>query len=197
MSGAAPITSTSARVIPGRECGSCSMCCKVYNIPQLNKPAGKWCTHCKPGKGCLIHDAVPDQCAEFNCLWRLEEKLLPHWKPDQAKMVVTINPFSGYVYVQVDSSAPSAWRRQPYYDQLRRWATNNIQIGVYVVVFVNETTTLILPDRDVLLGQFKPTDRLAVRRSGNGYEAKVIAADQMAGRPTVQLGQDGPHGSGA
>jgi hypothetical protein len=187
MSGTAPITNTSARVIPGRECGSCSMCCKVYNIPEINKPAGKWCSHCKPGKGCVIHDALPTQCAEFNCLWRIEEKLPPHWKPDQAKMVVTIHPFSGYVYVQVDSSSPSAWRRQPYCEQLRGWATKNLQLGIYVVVFVNDTATLILPDKEVPLGQFRPTDRLAVRRNGGGYEAKVIASGEAA-TPTLRLG---------
>jgi hypothetical protein len=150
------------------------MCCKVYNIPEINKPAGKWCTHCKPGKGCMIHDSPPAQCAEFNCLWRTEEKLPPHWKPDQAKMVITIHPASGYIYVQVDSSASSAWRRQPYYDQLRLWAKNNLQRGIYVVVFINELATLIMPDQDVPLGPLRPTDGIAVRRSGNGYEARLV-----------------------
>ena len=40
------------KVVPGRECGSCSLCCKVYNVPEIEKPAGKWCRHCTPGKGC-------------------------------------------------------------------------------------------------------------------------------------------------
>jgi hypothetical protein len=61
MSASAPITADSTRLVPGRECGSCSMCCKVYNIAEISKPAGKWCSHCKPGKGCVIHDAPPRQ----------------------------------------------------------------------------------------------------------------------------------------
>ena len=93
---------------------------------RLGPAAGKWCTHCKPGKGCAIHDALPSQCAEFHCWWRFEEKVPPHWKPDQAKMVITIHPGSGYILVQVDPSTPSAWRRQPYYDQLRLWAKRNL-----------------------------------------------------------------------
>src|SRR5258708_27094970 len=53
MPTAAPIAMNSdARVIPGRECGSCTLCCKVYNIPEIGKAAGKWCKHCTPGKGC-------------------------------------------------------------------------------------------------------------------------------------------------
>jgi hypothetical protein len=174
MTAPAPIANSNARVIPGRECGSCSMCCKVYNIPEINKPAGKWCTHCKPGKGCAIHDALPTQCDEFNCLWRTETTMSAVWKPDQARMVVTISPVNGYINVQVDSGAPGAWRKQPYYGQLHQWARNNLQKGIYVIVFVNEIATLIMPDQDVPLGPMQPTDGIAVRRSGNAYEARLI-----------------------
>jgi len=41
MTAPAPIANSNARVIPGQECGSCSMCCEVYNIPEIDKPAGK------------------------------------------------------------------------------------------------------------------------------------------------------------
>ena len=174
MSSSAPITAEPPRLVPGRECGSCSMCCKVYNIAEINKPAGKWCPHCKPKKGCVIHDALPRQCAEFNCQWRLQEQMPAHWKPDQAKMVVTIHPVNGYVLVQVDHSAPSAWRRQPYYDQLRIWAKQNLHLGIYVLVCINLDVTLVLPDQDIPLGPLMETDRIAVRKVGNSYEAKVI-----------------------
>jgi hypothetical protein len=174
MSDAAPIVISNARVVPGRECGSCSLCCKVYNIPEINKPAGKWCTHCKPGKGCMIHDALPDQCSAFNCLWRTQESIGPAWKPDQAKMVLTASPFSGYIQVQVDASTPQAWRKQPYLGQLQQWARNNLPKGIYIIVFVNDNATLIMPDQDVPLGRMMPTDGIAVRRNGNAYEARLI-----------------------
>src|SRR5580698_7880286 len=71
----APITmdAVEAPLVPGRECGSCTLCCKVYHVAEIDKVAGKWCQHCKPGSGCAIHDSLPKQCAEFNCLWRTEE----------------------------------------------------------------------------------------------------------------------------
>ena len=53
---------TSYGAAPGRECGGCAMCCKVYTFPEITKPAGVWCKYCKPGKGCTIHDNLPDQC---------------------------------------------------------------------------------------------------------------------------------------
>ncbi|MDB5633206.1 MAG: hypothetical protein JWR49_2061, partial [Tardiphaga sp.] len=30
------------------------MCCKVYRIDDLEKPAGKWCVHCAIASGCKI-----------------------------------------------------------------------------------------------------------------------------------------------
>jgi hypothetical protein len=170
-------------VIPGRECGSCTLCCKVYHVPEIDKVAGKWCTHCKPGKGCAIHDTLPRQCADFNCLWRTEETLTPAWKPERAKMVLSIFPQNGFIYVQVDPGAPSAWRKQPYYDQLRRWAEANLQRGRHVIVFVNGDATLIMPDQDVPLGPMKPTDGFSVRQTfgAGGMRYEVTRGGRQEG----------------
>jgi hypothetical protein len=120
------------------------MCCKVYDIPELSKHAGTWCTHRKPGRGCTIHDHLPRQCAEFYCMWRYDEELPPSWKPDKSKMVVTVEPTSKYIIVQVDPNAPTAWRNQPYYDDLRLWAARNLHTGQYVLVAINHDATLAL-----------------------------------------------------
>ena len=50
-------------------CGECTMCCRVFAIPLLQKPAGAWCTHCDIGKGCKIYESRPDVCIDFECLW--------------------------------------------------------------------------------------------------------------------------------
>jgi hypothetical protein len=171
-------TNPDALVIPGRECGTCTLCCKVYNIPEINKPAGKWCKHCLPGKGCSIHDKLPHQCATFNCRWRTEEAMLPHWKPELSKMVVTVHPRNGYIYIRVDPGTPSAWRRQPYYDELRQLARNNLESGIYVVIFVNDAVTLVLPDLDIPLTTKGPIDRISVRkRFGAGGAAYDVTLD--------------------
>jgi hypothetical protein len=72
--------------------------------------------------------------------------------------------------------SPTAWRRQPYYDQLRLWAKRNLHLGMYVIVGVNLEATLVLPDQDVPLGKMKYQDRISVRKVGNTYEATVIPA---------------------
>ena len=49
-----------------RNCGTCTLCCKVLEIAELNKPMGSWCAKCKPGVGCTIHDHKPAECTTFN-----------------------------------------------------------------------------------------------------------------------------------
>jgi hypothetical protein len=71
-----------------RECGSCSMCCKVLSIEELNKPADKWCTHCTPGKGCGIYKDRPEVCKTFKCGWLLSPEV-PDWmKPSESKVLL-------------------------------------------------------------------------------------------------------------
>ena len=148
---------------PGRSCGTCTLCCKVFDVPALEKPAGTWCTHCKPGRGCGIHETRPQHCRSFHCLWMTQAWLGPEWKPDRAKMVLTIDPGTRFLLVQVDPGAASSWKREPYYSQLKRWSAASLQQGRHVVVFLNKSATVILPDRDVPLGLIGADDRIVAR----------------------------------
>jgi hypothetical protein len=138
--------------LPNRSCGTCTLCCKVYDVPVLSKPAGSWCTHCKPGKGCGIHATRPDYCRDFNCLWMMTETMGPEWKPERCRFVMTINPVHGAMVVQVDPGSPTAWRQEPYYAQLKVWAAAGAEQGRATVVYVNRHATVVLPDRDVTIG---------------------------------------------
>jgi hypothetical protein len=173
-----------AAVVPGRECGSCTLCCKVYNVVELAKPPGKWCSHCKPGRGCTIHDNLPGECAAFNCLWRTEAAVSMQWKPDQSKMVLTVHPVTNNIHVMVDPGQPSAWSRQPYHGQLRQLSKTNLLNGHLVVVFVNEQATLILPDQDVHLGALTREQSVSLTQdagpTGGVYEVKIVTP-----RPTA------------
>lgn len=162
---ASPTGGSTAPVVDGRECGSCTLCCKVYHVPEINKVAGKWCEYCTPGKGCGIYETRPTQCREFHCLWLTEASLAPAWKPERSKMVLSVFPLNGFIYVQVDPNAPQAWRKEPYYRQLHRLAESNLRDGRHVIVFVNDVATLIMPGQDLPLGPMKPTDGFAVRQT--------------------------------
>lgn len=64
-----------------RQCGDCTLCCKVMAIEQLAKPASSWCQHCRPGHGCLSYATRPDECCDFDCLWLIDDRLDQRWKP--------------------------------------------------------------------------------------------------------------------
>ena len=151
--------------VPGRNCGSCTLRCKVYEIAVLAKPPGRWCGHCKPGAGCGIHAMRPDQCRAFNCLW-LEDPAIPEdWKPEKSKFVLTIFPGNGFLYVQVDPGAPQAWRRAPYFEQLKKIAGEFNARGKHVIVSVNDFATLILPTGPVTLGAMSAKDHFRIEQT--------------------------------
>jgi hypothetical protein len=149
---------------PGRECGACTLCCKVYALPEIGKPAGVWCKYCEPGKGCKIHDALPDPCREFFCLWMTDATMPAEWRPDRARFVLTVYPTNGFVYGQVDPGSPGAWRKAPYYDRLRAMAKMLIDQRRHVIMFAGDEATLIMPDDALPLGKWTPQDNFRVEQ---------------------------------
>jgi hypothetical protein len=150
---------------PDRSCGTCTLCCKVFHIPELDKPAGAWCRNCVQGAGCGIHATRPSQCRDFFCLWLMDGSMPAEWKPERSKMVLSLFPANGFIYAQVDPGSPQAWRKAPYYDALRRWAKELIERGRHVIVFVNDHATLIMPEEAVPLGKMAATDNFKIERA--------------------------------
>lgn len=134
------------------------MCCKLFHIPAFDKPAGKWCRHWAAGSGCAIHPDRPDQCREFFCLWMTDPTVADVWKPDRSRIVLSIFPGNGFVYAQVDPSSPHAWRKQPYFDDLRRMAGALAEANRRVIVFVDDDATLITARGATPLGQMRPDE---------------------------------------
>ena len=164
---------------PGRACGACTLCCKVYALPELEKPPGVWCRHCGPGKGCAIHDSLPRQCLQFNCLWMTDGNMPDAWRPDQARFVLSIFPTNGFVYGQVDAGSPGAWRRQPYFDGLKGMARTLLQERRHVIMFVGDEATLVMPDEALPLGKMKREDQFRIEQvfgpKGPTWRARKIS----------------------
>jgi hypothetical protein len=159
-----------------RECGSCTLCCKVMGIKEIGKPMGSWCSHCKPGKGCGIYSERPEECRTFLCDWLQAEALGPEWKPEKSKIVLVSRYHRIVAYV--DPSTPTAWRKSPYLERL----TALMQVGLpqsrLVYVSVSERYTLLLPDRFEELGHLGEDDEVQVKTirmatGGLRYDVKV------------------------
>ena len=79
-------------LVSGRECGSCTVCCKALriNVPELKKLAGVLCEHCTEGVGCKIYETRPPVCAGWHCGWRGMRYLGDDWRPDRCGVLIGI-----------------------------------------------------------------------------------------------------------
>ncbi len=160
-----------------RTCQTCSLCCKVLSITELNKPVGQWCQHVRKRAGCSIHGAHPAECRDFSCLWLSEQSIDDIWNPLKSKMVLVAD--HNRVTAHVDPGWPGSWRNEPYYSDLKQMAWNAIDAAGQVCVSVNNRIIVILPDKDIELGKFEPGDHIIVAETPHGWEAYKLPIDQI------------------
>ena len=134
-----------------RQCGDCSMCCKVMRVEEISKPEHQWWQHARPGIGCAIYETRPAKCRVFRCGWLVLD-MRPHWKPTKCKMVLVRrrDRQSGgrELIVQPDRNYPNAWRRSPYYEELKAQCG---QIRIQIIVS-DRCNVMMCPDQDVYFG---------------------------------------------
>lgn len=70
-------------LIPGRDCGGCTVCCvfPTINKPEIQKQSGARCRHCHE-TGCAIYDNRPPVCRAYFCAWRSVDIFGEEWRPD-------------------------------------------------------------------------------------------------------------------
>ena len=160
-----------------RACGSCTLCCKLVGIAELNKPMGQWCRHRIKRKGCCIYDARPNECRNFNCGWLTTLEFGDEWKPSRSNMVIC-HQRSGDMYlmtVLVDPVSPLAWKGEPYYSQLKRMALNGIKHGGVINISIGKRVIAIMPDKDLDFGDCDPSDRFTYEKhwTGSAWDIKI------------------------
>jgi hypothetical protein len=113
-----------------RECGGCTLCCRLLPVVSLNKPGGVRCKHQRFRTGCAIHrkKGFPGECALWSCRWLVTDIDLP--RPDHGHYCVDIVP--DYITAKQpgrgDISVPviQIWNDPHYPDahrdpRLRKW----------------------------------------------------------------------------
>jgi hypothetical protein len=128
-------------LVPGRECGSCSLCCILPDIAEFDKPANQPCRHCLPGGGCDAYAARPATCRDFYCLWRIDPTLGPEWEPRVSRMMLYAQ--GAQLTVLVEPAAGAMWREAPYIDLLEERARTLKAEGGYVVVYAGEDVAVL------------------------------------------------------
>jgi|SRR6185369_4431181 len=146
-------------------CGSCTLCCKLMRIDELDKPAGSWCEHCNPRQGCGIYEQRPQGCRDFECVW-LQSQLRRHGeaalpaeaRPDRSRVVLNVAGDSSRLVFHVDPAAPEAHRR----GVLGRLYDSEIRRGHAPVVVCGEWRSMIG------IGRWREGDRAGERIPMNG-----------------------------
>ncbi|MCF8504490.1 MAG: YkgJ family cysteine cluster protein [Caulobacter sp.] len=163
-----------------KACGTCNLCCRLPEIESLNKPAGQWCVHTGPGRGCAIYGDHPADCRAFACGWVQWDQLDETWKPDLAHFYIRNEPSRRRLCVDVDPAFPEAWRGDDYYPVIKQWSAGVHDGSLCVLVYVGPDVTVVFPEADIAIGGIGE-DELAVGYRGRG--------DQR--RPFVRLRRDG------
>jgi hypothetical protein len=168
---------------PVRQCGDCTLCCKVLEVTALAKPSGRWCAHCEIGKGCAIYAERPQACRDFNCGWLMMPELDERWKPSECKLVIAASAADRRLTIGVDPSRPEAWRKEPYYSRIKLWAQQGLKNDGSVLVAIGRRVIWIAPDRDVDLGEV-----------GEGECVVTVRRMTPAGprQETLKLSEDDP-----
>lgn len=99
-------------------CGSCSVCCTVLAIKELDKPVNEDCRHLVPldlagepprGGCCTIYADRPKACQAFECLWLMGVfgGQNPHHRPDRLGLMFDVQP-EGFIAGPIPT-AREAW----------------------------------------------------------------------------------------
>ena len=141
-----------ARAKTGRSCGDCALCCKLLDIKALDKPGGEWCPHCSTRQKCDIYLSRPETCDTFNCGYITQSGVGEEWYPGRSRMIINVAGDGEHVFIIVDPARPDAWRKAPYYQQMKQWALANNGTGKQIIISINRRYIVIFPDREVDIG---------------------------------------------
>ena len=99
-------------------CGTCTACCRVFDIAEVQTPAGKWCDHCDIGRGCKIYNERPEACRDIRMLLAHEPEAPD---PLHISRLAAAGPMQGRVRAPTNEKviaaltmpgAPLAWQRK-------------------------------------------------------------------------------------
>jgi hypothetical protein len=111
----------SEKTVSEKNCGSCTQCCRLLHVPELDKPAWVNCPNCALGVGCKIYSERPQSCRDFVCGWLSIPDMGPDLKPDRCH--VMLYQSDAYTMVaNVDPDWPEAWRAPNVISFLHRLA---------------------------------------------------------------------------
>ena len=68
------------------QCGSCTLCCEILPIPEIQKPENVLCQNCTKNSGCNIYSSRPKSCIDFKCLF-IETDMVEELRPNKCNII--------------------------------------------------------------------------------------------------------------
>lgn len=158
----------------------------VLKINEIDKPRGRWCPHCSTRKACDIYENRPEECQKFYCGWLTNDNLGEEWKPSKSKIVLVAELDGNRIAAYVHPKRPDAWRTEPFYSELKRWATAGAPHRGQVIVCVGRQTFVVFPDREVDLGIVNDDDRIVTGEKMTPYGLQLDAYKLHKDDPRAQ-----------
>ena len=102
------------------------------------------------------------------------------WKPSKAKFLLTTSEDG--IELRCDPGFPDAWRKEPYYSEIREWAVAGERDDMTVVIISGRRLILVTGSREFDLGIVGPDERI-VRELDDGrvVNARVVKAWELDG----------------
>ena len=139
-----------------RQCGGCTLCCRLLPVPPLQKKGGERCKHQRHGKGCAVWRTVrmPRECGFWNCRWLVNDDADDLSRPDRVHYVLDIMP--DYVTISDDVTGErrnvqvaQIWCDPKYLDAhrdpaLRRWMERRAADGIASIVRYSERDAIVV-----------------------------------------------------
>ena len=139
-----------------RQCGTCTLCCKLLPVRELDKDAGVRCKFQKFHKGCTVYGQpeMPPACSLWNCRWLINDDCDDIPRPDRAHYVIDIMPdyITGVddatdqrhnwpvVQIWCDPNYPDAWKTEP----LRAWMSRQAEKGNATIVRYGQKDGIVI-----------------------------------------------------
>ena len=80
---------------PTRQCGECTLCCKLLPVRSLDKGAGERCKHQSHARGCKVYarlTSVSPECRLWSCRWLVNDDAGDLRRPDRSHYVLDVMP---------------------------------------------------------------------------------------------------------
>jgi hypothetical protein len=125
------------KLVPGRECGGCTVCCIDLHINTLGlrKLGGVRCPNLRNDGCCEIYETRFKVCREFHCGWREIAALSDSWRPDR----------SGIVLIPKSKNTPSGYRHGSGMELmlLQRGALYNAELPGLIAAWVSARVPIV------------------------------------------------------